>query len=64
VVRSFYYLSVTGREHWQFPGLLFWTLFRRPRSLPVAVVLAIYGYHYRKCYELLVGRVTSVPTRG
>jgi radical SAM superfamily enzyme YgiQ (UPF0313 family) len=53
VIRSFYHLSLAGSERWEFPGLLFWTLFRRPRALPVAVVLAIYGYHYRKCYEPL-----------
>ncbi len=63
-VRSFYYLSLAGREHWQFPGLLIWTLFRRPRALPVAVVLAIYGYHYRKSYEPLFSSVTSVTARA
>jgi radical SAM superfamily enzyme YgiQ (UPF0313 family) len=64
VVRSFYYLTLAGEEHWQFPGLLFWTLFRRPRALPVAVVLAIYGYHYRKCYEPLFDQAGSEPACG
>jgi len=59
LVRSLYHLGAAGRERWQYPGLLFWTLFRRPRALPVAVALAMYGYHYRKCYELLVG--TQAP---
>ena len=52
VFRSLYYLAVAGRERWRYPVLLFWTLFRKPRALPVAVALAIYGYHYRKCYGL------------
>ncbi|MBM3308196.1 MAG: DUF4070 domain-containing protein [Candidatus Eisenbacteria bacterium] len=55
VLRSFYHLSVAGREGWRYPGLIFWTLFRRPRALPVAIALAIYGYHYRRCYEPIVG---------
>jgi radical SAM superfamily enzyme YgiQ (UPF0313 family) len=60
VFRSLYYLTLAGRERWRYPGLLFWTLFRKPRALPVAVALAIYGYHYRKCYEPMMGP----PTRG
>jgi hypothetical protein len=31
-----------------------WTLARRPRLLPLAVTLAIYGYHYRKICELYI----------
>lgn len=66
VFRSLYYLAVVGRERWRYPGLLFWTLFRKPQALPVAVALAIYGYHYRKCYELLMGASPSgaVHTRA
>ncbi|MBD3348750.1 MAG: DUF4070 domain-containing protein [Candidatus Eisenbacteria bacterium] len=63
-VRSLYHLSVAGRERWEYPGLLFWTLFRRPRTLPVAVALAIYGYHYRKCFEPLYGASVSGPGRS
>jgi radical SAM superfamily enzyme YgiQ (UPF0313 family) len=51
--RSFYYLCMVGRERFRFPGLLFWTLLKRPRSLPTAFGLAVYGYHFRKCYESL-----------
>ncbi|MBD3349150.1 MAG: DUF4070 domain-containing protein [Candidatus Eisenbacteria bacterium] len=64
VIRSFYHLSVVGRERWEYPGLLFWTLFRRPRALPVAVVLAIYGYHYRMCFEPLFSARVSGPGRA
>jgi hypothetical protein len=28
---------------------LLWTLFHRPAHLPLAVTLAIYGHHFRKC---------------
>jgi radical SAM superfamily enzyme YgiQ (UPF0313 family) len=63
-VRSFYHLSLAGRERWEYPGLLFWTLFRRPRSLPVAVALAIYGYHFRRCFEPLFSSRDSGPARA
>ncbi len=59
VTRSLYSLGVTGREHWRYPGLLLWTLFTKPRALPVAVTLAIYGYHYRKHYEPLMGMLSG-----
>ncbi len=42
-------LGVLGRERFQFWGLLVWTCFRRPRLLPTAVTLSIYGYHFRRC---------------
>jgi radical SAM superfamily enzyme YgiQ (UPF0313 family) len=61
--RSLYHLGLAGSERWQYPGLLLWTLLRRPRALPVAVVLAIYGYHYRKCYEPLIGTVIPASPR-
>jgi hypothetical protein len=44
-------LGVLGRERFQYWRLLMWTLMRRPRLLPLAVTLAIYGYHFRKISE-------------
>ena len=46
--RSNIRLGIFGRERFQYWGLLWWTLFRRPGLLPLAVTLAIYGYHFRK----------------
>lgn len=48
IIRSAYRLGVAGRERLQYWKLLVWTLFRRPRLLPDAIMLAIYGYHFRK----------------
>ena len=45
-------LGVLGKERFQYWRLLMWTLARRPRLLPLAVTLAIYGYHYRRICEL------------
>jgi radical SAM superfamily enzyme YgiQ (UPF0313 family) len=50
-LRSVYYLGFVEKERFQYPGLLLWTLFKRPRALPTAVVLAISGYHFRKSCE-------------
>jgi len=52
--RSSLVLGVLGKERFQYWHLLFWTLLRRPRLLPLAVTLAIYGYHYRKICELYI----------
>jgi hypothetical protein len=45
-------LGVLGKERFQYWHLLMWTLVRRPRLMPLAVTLAIYGYHYRKVCEI------------
>ena len=46
-------LGVIGRERFQFWALLLWTCFRRPRLVPMAVTLSIYGFHFRKCCDAL-----------
>jgi hypothetical protein len=53
-VRSIGQLGIVGRERFQFWQLLVWTLLRRPKLLPNAVTLAIYGYHFRLISERLV----------
>ncbi|MFO7964484.1 MAG: B12-binding domain-containing radical SAM protein [Desulfobacterales bacterium] len=45
-------LGLLGKERFQYWRLLAWTIARRPRLLPLAVTLAIYGYHYRRVCEL------------
>jgi hypothetical protein len=49
--RSCFRLGVWGKERLQYWHLLLWTLFRRPRLVPLAVTLAIYGHHYRRICE-------------
>ena len=49
--RSVLYLGIIGKERVHYWRLLFWTQFRRPRLLPLAITLAIYGHHFRKVYE-------------
>jgi radical SAM superfamily enzyme YgiQ (UPF0313 family) len=52
--RAFFHLGILGRERVHYWKLLLWTLFRRPRLIPHAVLFAIYGYHFRKICELQV----------
>lgn len=51
-LRSVYWLGLVGRERVHYWKLLLWTLLRRPKALPLAVTLAIYGHHFRKVSEL------------
>lgn len=46
-------LGVVGPERIEFWRLLGWTLVRRPHHFRVAVTLAIYGHHFRRCAERL-----------
>lgn len=52
--RSIYQLGIRGKERVHYWKLFFWTLFRRPRLFPLAITLAIYGFHFRRVAELHV----------
>ena len=53
--RSIVRLGIVGRDRIEYWKLVAWTLVRRPKLLPMAVTLAIYGYHFRLITELHVG---------
>jgi radical SAM superfamily enzyme YgiQ (UPF0313 family) len=48
---SSYRLGIIGRERWQYWKLLIWTYFRRRELFPLAVSMAICGYHFRRTAE-------------
>jgi radical SAM superfamily enzyme YgiQ (UPF0313 family) len=52
-VRSCVSLGVLGRERFHYWHLLAWTCLRRPASLQLAITLAIYGHHFRRCSAAL-----------
>jgi radical SAM superfamily enzyme YgiQ (UPF0313 family) len=54
ILRSSIRLGIFGRERYQYWKIIFWTLFCRPRMLPLTITLAIYGYHFRKICELKI----------
>lgn len=43
-------LGFIGKERKQYWALFFWSLFRKPASLPMAITFSIYGYHFRKIF--------------
>ena len=53
--RSIVRLGIVGRERLQYWKLFWWTVFRRPRAMPLAITYAIYGHHFRKIAEKLGG---------
>lgn len=50
--RSSIRLGIFGKERFQYWKILLWTLFCRPRLVPLAITFAIYGYHFRKISKL------------
>ena len=54
LTKSIYRLGIVGKERLHYWRLLIWTAIRYPRHLPLAVTLAISGYHFRKVCELHV----------
>ena len=50
--RSILRLGILGKERFHYWKLFVWTLFRKPRLFPVAITLAIYGYHFRQVADL------------
>ena len=53
--RSIYQLGIRGVERTHYWRLFFWTLFRRPRLFPMAITMAIIGFHFRQVTELHIG---------
>jgi len=53
-IRSTYRLGLLGKERMHYWRLLAWTYFHRPELFPLAITLAIYGYHFRRVCELHV----------
>lgn len=48
VPKSVLRLGIVGRERLEYWKLVFWTLFKRPVMIPLALKLAIYGYHFSR----------------
>jgi len=45
-------IGIFGKERIQYWNLVVWTLYRCPKLLPLAITLAIHGYHFRKVCKL------------
>lgn len=52
--RTIYQLGIKGIERAHFWRLFFWTLFHKPKLFPLAITLAVYGFHFRNVVQLHV----------
>ena len=52
--KSVIFIGITGRDRRYFWKLFFWTLFRKPKLMPLAMTFAVYGFHFRKVFEGIV----------
>ena len=46
--KSIFKLGVIGEERTYYWKLFFWTLFRKPQLFSLAILFAIYGFHFKK----------------
>lgn len=53
--RSMLHLGIVGRERAEYWRLFRWTLAHRPELFPLAITLAIYGYHFQRVCEVHIG---------
>ena len=49
--KSIWSLGIIDKERIYYWKLFFWSLFRRPKLLPMAIGYTIYGFHFRKVFE-------------
>jgi radical SAM superfamily enzyme YgiQ (UPF0313 family) len=63
-LKSIWYLGVKEKGRTCYWRLVTWTLVRRPRAFPLAITLAIYGYHYRKLLEGYTGKLAGARRGG
>ena len=48
LIKSVFKLGIFGEERIYYWKIFFWSLFRRPRLFSLAILFAIYGFHFRK----------------
>ncbi len=51
LLKSVLILGIVDKGRTYYWRLFFWSLFTRPRSFPMAMTFAIYGFHFRKVFE-------------
>lgn len=50
-IKANFHLGFIGKERKYYWKLFFWSLFKRPGVLPLAITLSIYGYHFRRIFK-------------
>jgi len=49
--RAFARLGIADTYRKQYWDLFFWTLFNRPKLVPLAITYSVYGFHFRKIFK-------------
>ncbi|MDX2431525.1 MAG: DUF4070 domain-containing protein [Bacteroides sp.] len=52
LLRSILFIGILSKGRLYYWKLILWSLFTRPKMLPLAITYSIYGYHFRKVYNL------------
>jgi len=50
IIKSIMVMGIVEKGRRHFWKMFFWTLFTRPKLMPMAMTFAIYGYHFRKYF--------------
>ncbi|SNB47440.1 B12-binding domain-containing radical SAM protein [Geobacter sp. DSM 9736] len=58
--RSIWFLGFMGKERLHYWKVFLWSLLRKPQLLPLAITMAIYGFHFRTVAD----RICSSPDGG
>ncbi len=51
LLKSVLHIGILKKNRKYYWKLLFWSLFNKPESFPLAVTYSIYGYHFRKVFK-------------
>jgi radical SAM superfamily enzyme YgiQ (UPF0313 family) len=58
-LRTIWYLGIKEKGRRYYWKLVISTLLEKPRSFPMAIILSIYGFHFRKVAEQHIGRPSA-----
>jgi hypothetical protein len=58
-IRSMWVLGILDRDRWYYWRFFFSTLLKNPRSFPMSMALAVYGFHFRK----IANKCTKTPVQ-
>jgi radical SAM superfamily enzyme YgiQ (UPF0313 family) len=51
LVKSIVYIGIFNKSRRYYWHLLFWSIFNKPKSFPLAITYSIYGYHFRRVFR-------------
>jgi hypothetical protein len=62
--KAFWILGICEKGKRHYWKLMVSTVLKRPRSFPVAMKLAIYGYHFRRVADKYIGKTMGMRETG